>query len=197
MNGAKLFGTLALALATLAALATGACSKNEASNAADAAPASTASTTNATATSASAPAASSAAKSAEGSKSEAASFAAKYTMTAGTMYVPKEKDWSAVKFKNDESKMLGEGTFNLAIDAGGTVSGTSEGGALGTAIIDGKLDGDTITATIRRKDPSDEGLTGTLLAKREGDKLEGSMKLAESNAAVVREAKFTAQKTAK
>lgn len=191
MNGAKLLGTLALALAI------GACSKNEASNSPDAAPAPAASTTVSTTTAASAPATTGTAKAAEAPKGEAASFAAKYTMTAGTMYVPKEKDWSAVKFKNDESKMLGEGTFNLAIDAGGTVSGTSEGGALGAAIIDGKVDGDRITATIRRKDPSDEGLTGTLLAKREGDKLDGAMKLAESNAAVVREANFTAQKAAK
>ncbi|AKU96786.1 hypothetical protein AKJ09_03450 [Labilithrix luteola] len=196
MNAAKTLGALALSLAIAA------CSKNETPSAADAAAPPAASAKNETPSAASAAASGSAAstKSAEagkGDKGEASSFSAKYAMTAATMYVPKEKDWSAVKFKNDESKMLGEGTFNLAIDEHGTVSGTSEGGALGAAIIDGRLDGDALSATIRRKDPSDEGLTGTLFAKREGDKLEGDMKLAESNAAVVREAKFTAQKAAK
>ena len=57
-------------------------------------------------------------------------------------------------------------------------------------MLDGTSDGTTLTATVRRKDPADEGLTGTLEAKVAGDTVEGTMKLAESNAAVVRVAKF-------
>ena len=124
----------------------------------------------------------------------AASFGGKYTVTPGTMYVPAEKDWSSVKFKSDETKLLGDGEMTLAVDAAGRVAGTTEGGPLGAAIIDGNSDGQTLAATIRRKDPSDEGLTGTLLAKVSGDKVEGTMKLAEFNAAVVRVASFTATK---
>jgi hypothetical protein len=123
-----------------------------------------------------------------------ASFGGKYAVTAGTMYVPAEKDWSSVKFKNDDSKLLGDGELTLAIDATGGVSGTTEGGPLGAALLGGTSDGQTLTATIRRKDPSDDGLTGTLLAKVTGDKIEGTMKLAEFNAAVVRVGTFTATK---
>jgi hypothetical protein len=122
------------------------------------------------------------------------SYAGKYTVSAGSMYVPENKDWASVKFKNDESKMLGEGELTIAVDGSGRVSGGSEAGPLGACVLDGTSDGTTLTATVRRKDPSDEGLTGTLQAKVAGDAIEGTMNLAESNAAVVRFARFQAKK---
>ena len=122
------------------------------------------------------------------------SFAGKYTVSAGSMYVPEAKDWASVKFKNDDSKMLGEGELTIAVDGNGRVSGGSEAGPLGGSVLDGKSDGTTLTATVRRKAPSDEGLTGTLQAKVAGDTIEGTMNLAESNAAVVRFARFQATK---
>ena len=67
-------------------------------------------------------------------------------------------------------------------------------GPLGAAVIEGKSDGDNLAATVRRKDPSDDGLTGTLQAKVAGDKVDGTMKLAEFNAAVVRTATFSVTK---
>ena len=121
-------------------------------------------------------------------------FAGKYVVSAGTMYVPAEKDWASVKFKNDEAKLLGEGELTLAIDGTGRVSGSTEGGPLGAGILEGSSDGKTLAATLRRKDPSDNGLTGTLVATIVGDALDGTMKLAEFNAAVVRVATFTAKK---
>ncbi len=105
----------------------------------------------------------------------AKSFAGKYTVTAG-------------------SKMLGEGELTLSVDASGRVSGGTEAGPLGASVVDGTSDGTTLTATVRRKDPTDEGLTGTLQAKVAGDTVEGTMNLAESNAAVVRFARFQAKK---
>jgi hypothetical protein len=124
----------------------------------------------------------------------AASYSGKYTVTAGTMYVPAEKDWASVKFKNDETKHLGDGEISLAIDAAGRVSGGTESGPLGASVIEGTSEGGALAATIRRKDPADEGLTGTLVAKISGDTIDGTMKLAEFNAAVVREAKLQAKK---
>ena len=124
----------------------------------------------------------------------AVSYGGKYTVSAGTMYVPEHKDWSSVKWKNDDTKMLGDGEMALSVEPSGRVSGSTEGGPLGAAIIDGMREGEVVTATIRRKDPADEGLTGTLVAKLGGDALEGTMKLAESNAAVVRFARFEAKK---
>ena len=133
---------------------------------------------------------------AEGGAAKAAkvTYVGKYTVTAGTMYVPAEKDWASVKFKNDESKMLGDGEMTLSIDPSGRVSGATEAGPLGTSVLEGYSDNGLLTATIRRKDPSDEGLTGTLVATVAGDVLAGTMTLAESNAAVVRVAKLEAKK---
>ena len=122
------------------------------------------------------------------------SYAGKYSVAVGAMYVPEHKDWASVKFKNDDSKMLGDGEIKLEVDANGRVSGGTEGGPLGASVFDGTSDGTTLTATIRRKDPADEGLTGTLDAKVSGDAIEGTMKLAESNAAVVRVGKLDAKK---
>lgn len=124
----------------------------------------------------------------------AAKYAGKYTVVAGTMYVPAEKDWASVKFKNDETKHLGDGDITLAVDPSGRVSGGTEAGPLGVSVIDGMSEGGVLTAAIRRKDPTDEGLTGTLVAKVADGSLEGTMKLAEFNAAVVRTATVTAKK---
>lgn len=121
-------------------------------------------------------------------------WSVKYAIAEGTLYIPDSKDWSATKFKNDKEKFLGEGTLSLTADPSGRVSGASEGGPLGNATFDGRLDDGALTATIRRKDPSDSGLTGTLVAKIDGETLEGQMKLAESNAAVVRVAKVSGTK---
>jgi len=128
-----------------------------------------------------------------GPSMKAVTYAGKYSVAVGKMYVPDQKDWSSVKFKNDETKMLGDGEMTLAVDGTGRVSGATEAGPLGASVIDGTSDGTTLTATIRRKDPSDDGLTGTLVAKITGDALDGTMKLAESNAAVVREGKVDAK----
>ena len=110
------------------------------------------------------------------------------------MYVPPGKDYASVKFKNDDSKLLGEGGVTLSIDGAGRVSGATEGGPLGAGILEGLRDGQSLSAILRRKDPTDDGLTGTMIATVTGDKVEGTMTLAESNAAVVRVATFTATK---
>ncbi len=128
-----------------------------------------------------------------GPSMNAVTYAGKYSVAVGKMYVPDQKDWSSVKFKNDETKLLGDGEMTLAVDGSGRVSGATEAGPLGASVIDGTSDGTTLAATIRRKDPSDDGLTGTLVAKISGDALDGTMKLAESNAAVVREGKVDAK----
>jgi len=128
-----------------------------------------------------------------GPSMKAITFAGKYSVAVGKMYVPDQKDWSSVKFKNDETKMLGDGEMTLTVDGNGRVSGTTEAGPLGASVLDGTSDGTTLTGTIRRKDPSDDGLTGTLVGKISGDTLEATMKLAEFNAAVVRDGKLDAK----
>jgi hypothetical protein len=131
---------------------------------------------------------------AKGSAGAGESFHGKYTLKPSTLYIPEDKDWKGVKFKNDETKHVGEGDLTIDIDASGRVSGSSEGGAMGAAIVEGSRDGADVTATIRRKDPADEGLMGTLVGKIAGDKLEGTMRLSDANASSVREASFSIAK---
>lgn len=121
-------------------------------------------------------------------------WSVKYAIAAGTLYIPDTKDWSSTKFKNDPERYLGEGTLTLTVDPSGRVSGTSAGAPLGDAILDGRLEGDALAATVRRKDPADLGLTGTLSARLAGDELEGTMTLADAKAAAVREAKLSGSK---
>lgn len=124
-----------------------------------------------------------------------AAWSGSYTLAPATLSIPTEnKDYAGVKqFKDDPSKHMGDGKIDLNVDGSGKVSGTVEGGA-GPAIIDGTVVGEEIRGTVRRKDPKDDGLTGTITAKIAGDAAEGKLALSEANAAVVREAKVILKK---
>jgi hypothetical protein len=137
----------------------------------------------------------SAAPVASAAPSKGAAWGGSYTLAAGTLSIPSEnKDYAGVKqFKDDPSKLMGDGKIDLSIDPTGKVAGTIEGGA-GPAIIDGTVVNDEIRGTVRRKDPKDDGLTGTLSAKIAGDTAEGKLALSEANAAIVRESKITLKK---
>jgi hypothetical protein len=188
-------GALVLAMLALSAL-TG-CPKSKETSAGDAGagqPAASASASASASGSGSATASASASAAATGAPTE---WAVKYTITPGTLYIPDGKDWSHTKFKNEPDKYLGAGSLTLTVEPSGRVTGTSEGPPLGEAILDGHREGDALTATVRRKDPGDFGLTGTLDAKIAGDKLEGTMNLADTHAEAVREAKITGAKAEK
>lgn len=121
-------------------------------------------------------------------------FDATYTLTVGTEYVSAKPEWSGVKFKDDPSKFMGDGSLLISLAPDGTVSGTSEADPLGKALLSGRFENSKITGTFRRKEASDSGLTGTLEATITGDKLEGEMKLSEGRASIVRLGKLTGTK---
>lgn len=151
------------------------------------------SASSATATSA-APAAS-AAPSAKPVDPKIGAWSGAYTLAAAELSIPSDnKDYKGVKqAKDDPSKLMGDGKIDLTIDAEGKVAGTVEGAA-GPAVIDGSVVGDEIRGNVRRKDPKDNGLTGTLFAKIAGGAAEGKLALSEGNAAIVREAKVELKK---
>jgi hypothetical protein len=129
-------------------------------------------------------------------------WSGKYVSAAGSVYVFDGGEWAGVSWRGDDAGLgLGEGTISLTLDRkAGVILGVA-GGAIGDVVISGSLfpeeagspssGGQTITATVGRKDPLDRGLSGTLGAKAEGDKLTGTMRLSAANARVVREASFT------
>jgi hypothetical protein len=128
-------------------------------------------------------------------KPAGAAWAGTYSLAAGTLSIPTEnKDYKGVKqAKDDPSKMMGDGKLELTVDANGKVLGTIEGPA-GPAVIDGNVVGDELRGQVRRKDPKDDGLTGTLSAKMAGDSADGTLSLAVANAEIVREGKVVLKK---
>lgn len=126
---------------------------------------------------------------------EAASFKGTYTAKPAALYIPSQKDYGSVKqAKSDDTKLVGEGTLAIEVGGGGRVTGVIDSGPAAPAVIDATKDGDEIRGTVRRKNPEDMGLTGVILGKLEGGKLTGTLTLAEANAAILRDAAFTAEK---
>jgi hypothetical protein len=115
-----------------------------------------------------------------------------YVSTAGSLYVFDGGEYAGVWWRGDEAgDGLGEGPVSLTLDRkSGTVRGVA-GGPIGDVVLTGALTGDAITASVLRKDPLDRGLTGTAVAKAEGDHLVGTMRLSVANARVIREASLT------
>jgi len=113
-----------------------------------------------------------------------------YKSVAATMTVVdryKKAHWSDTQ----STAGVGEGTMTVAVDGGtGRVTGTLDG-PLGPATLDGALVDGTLSATVGRKDPTDRGFRGTLVATVTGDRLDGTMSLSPGQAGVVRSATFS------
>lgn len=165
------------------AVGCGAKKKDDPPVAADAAPVATATATASSSASAAAPA---------GAKHAAHVYEASYKVTAGTMYIPTSKDWSSAKFKNDDTSLLGDGSLTLEVDGDDMVTGSTSTGPLGAGVITGRVENKTLTATLRRKDPKDMGLTGTMVGSFTDKGLEGTMQLADATSSAVRVGTFNA-----
>ena len=129
---------------------------------------------------------------------DAATYSGKYSVSPASYYIPTSKDWSSVKqAKDDPTKHVGDGTLTLVVDGEGKVTGTIDSGPAGPAVIEGSVIDGEPRGFIRRKDPGDQGLTGTFTAMASGNTAEGKLSLAEASAAIVREGKFSLEKNEK
>jgi hypothetical protein len=126
----------------------------------------------------------------------AAKYEGKYTATAGALYIPSDnKDYTGVKQAKDEgTKMVGDGTLTLDLDGEGRLTGAFESGPAESSLIDGTVADGNVAGTVRVKNAREDGLHGSLVGKIAGDTIEGTMKLADSNASVLRDVKFTVTK---
>jgi len=115
-----------------------------------------------------------------------------YKSGAAPFYVPDGGEWSGYKWRGDDGgDGLGEGSLSIAIAGSHAVTGEASG-AIGDALIVGVATDDQLTASVRRKDPADHGLTGTLVAtKSAADRLDGTMRLSFGDAHVLREVAFS------
>jgi hypothetical protein len=187
----------AILLALLLPLTLGGCSKFGGEKGAPGADASTpsasASALAAPSASASAPRAS--ASAVTGPAASAATYAGTYTVAPATLHIPESKDYAHVKQAKDEpSKMVGNGTLSLSVAADGRVTGEIDSGPAAPALVDGSLVGGEIRGVVLRKAPSDDGLTGTIVAKIGDASVDGKLSLAEANAAIVREGTVSLKK---
>ena len=145
--------------------------------------------------SAPAPLAASTAPAAEGALSAAASPAATrawrgtYKSAASTLTVP--PDYKKTRWSDTQSTVgIGDGPLSLTVDgASGHVSGTIEG-PLGPAAVDGVVADGKLAGTIRRRDPTDQGFSGTLLGSIANDRLDGTMNVSLGGAGALRAATF-------
>jgi len=115
-----------------------------------------------------------------------------YKSEPATLYIPATPDWKGVRWTVKEtSEGIGDGPMTLTIDtATGRVGGALEG-PLGPAVIDGFTHQGTLTATVARKDPSDQGFAGTLIAAVKSGHADGTMSLSLAQANALRQASFT------
>ncbi len=125
------------------------------------------------------------------STSAARAFEGTYTSTVGSLYIP--ADWKGVRWNVPASPAgMGEGQISFTAAAGsGRVHGALTG-PLGPAIVEGLLADGTLTATIRRQDPRDQGFAGTLIGALVQDKVEGTMNVSLGEAGAIRVARFSA-----
>lgn len=99
--------------------------------------------------------------------------------------------WSKMHYGLPESSAgVGDGTMTLQIDAAGRVTGTLDG-SLGAAVLEGTLAGDQLSASIKRKDPTDRGFAGTLLGTVAADHTTGTMTVASAEGGLARTGTFT------
>ncbi|HEY3816706.1 MAG TPA: hypothetical protein VGL81_06025 [Polyangiaceae bacterium] len=86
---------------------------------------------------------------------------------------------------------IGDGALTLAVDgATGHVLGTVDG-PLGPGTLDGVVTDGKLAGTVRRKDPNDQGFTGTVLGSVANGHLEGTMSGSLGLAGALRTATFT------
>lgn len=120
----------------------------------------------------------------------ARTFSGPYKSTAGTMATEPpfaKRSWTG---NEPATAGLGDGKVTLSIDPDGRVSGTLDG-ALGAGILEGRAAGASVSATLRRKDPSDRGFSGTLSGTVSGEQLTGGLTVSSGQGGLVRTATFS------
>lgn len=105
---------------------------------------------------------------------------------------PKVKD--KVRDKDDGKTATGKGTISITISKDNDLKGKTEG-ALGTATLSGKTEGDDIRATFFPDDATaKQAMFGILTGKLEANHIKGWIRVANGNASIVREAQVDLQK---
>ena len=112
---------------------------------------------------------------------------ARYDAKKGEVSMPPRVEDKA-RSKDDGKMAIGAGTITITIRKDLELEGTSEG-ALGTAKLRGKVEGDDVRAAFDPVDVQDKhGMFGIVSGKRKDDRIEAVIRVASGDALVVREA---------
>lgn len=121
-----------------------------------------------------------------------AKWSGSYTAAPGSFYVPDAPEFKGVKFRGEDAgDGLGEGTLVFDVDPVTNVITGEVHGALGDLVLSGALQNEVYTFTLRPRDPSTMGFTGTGRATPKGTEVAGSMRVSKATANVIREATFS------
>ena len=112
---------------------------------------------------------------------------ARYDAKKGEVGMPPRVEDKA-RAKDDGKIAIGAGTITIIVRKDLELEGTSEG-ALGSAKLRGKVEGDDVRAAFDPVDVQDKhGMFGIVSGKRKGDQIEARIRVASGDALVVREA---------
>jgi hypothetical protein len=113
----------------------------------------------------------------------------RYDAKKGEVGMPPRVEDKA-RAKDDAKMAIGAGSISITIRKDLELEGTSEG-ALGTAKLRGKVDGDDVRAAFDPVDVQDKhGMFGIVSGKRKGDQIEAVIRVASGDALVVRESEI-------
>jgi hypothetical protein len=105
---------------------------------------------------------------------------------------PKVKD--KVRAKDDGKAAIGPGKISITIGPDGELGGKTEG-ALGAATLKGKVEGDAVSGMFTPDDGLAKGaMFGIVQGKHKEGRIEGRIRVASGDAAVVREAEINLKK---
>lgn len=115
-----------------------------------------------------------------------------YAAVAGGLYVPDAPEFKGMKFRGEDAgDGLGDGTLWFEIDPVTHTLKGELGGALGELVVGGAVKDDVYAFTVRPKDPSGMGFSGTGRAVPKGTQLAGTLRASRATANIIREATFS------
>lgn len=123
----------------------------------------------------------------------AGTWTGKYDAQKGRVAMPTDvKD--AARAGDDGKQMAGPGSVEISIAADGDVTGKSQG-ALGPAIVRGKIDGKMLRSSFVPENPlATRAMTGVLVGIVKGDTIVVELRVAGPDALLVRQSNFELKK---
>lgn len=115
-----------------------------------------------------------------------------YASAAGSLYVPDAPEFKGSTFRGEDAgDGLGDGTLSFEVDPLTHGLAGEVHGALGDLVLFGAVQEDVYSFTVRPKDASGMGFSGTGRASPKGTEIAGTLRVSKATANIIREATFS------